>query len=296
MSLTYEPVGDPIAVISDIETEELKLVYVDQDGEPEEKKSQPSSLMDYCNSVIEGEDLDHLVKCLMQGMTIAEIATEPEEEESLYSQSDMREIDLEPTEEIQVLPSTLSERVLIAGPSGCRKSTWAATYAKNWLLQNPGKEVVLFCRTEDDPAYNLLECDEVEVTEDIYEATLPIEDFKEKLVIFDDMDNLPWKDAKKFIHVLCNDLMANGRKLGIYVVYVSHTLMRGLETKVINNESNKVVLFNGCGDKQNLAFLKEYASMETKQARAITQIKCRWFCLNRNIPRYIIHEKGVILL
>lgn len=295
MSLTYTPIGDPIAVISDIETEEMKLVFVDIDGEPEEKKSQPSSLMDYCNTRIEGEDLDHLCKCLMEGMTIAEIATDPEDE-SFYSISDMKEIELEPTEEISVLPSTRSERVLIAGPAGCRKSTWAASYAKNWMLQNSGKKVHLFCRTGDDPAYEGIECDEIEVMEEIYEANLPIKDFEDSLVIFDDMDNLPWKEAKKFIHVLCNDLMANGRKLGIYVVYVSHTLLRGLETKVINNESNKVVLFNGCGDKQNLSFLKEYASMEAKQARAITKMKCKWFCLNRNIPRYIVHEKGVILL
>lgn len=281
MSLTYTPTDTPIAIIN-----ESKIVYIDKDGLPENKTS-------YLDMPLSQDEVIDLGVKLMKGMTIREAALEIDE--LLSEEGEFKEIDLSPGERIEVLPSELSERVLVCAPSGLGKSTWAASYAKLWLQAHPDGDVWIFVRTKEDPAFSGVDYNEVEVDK-VQDLDFDLKDFTNTLCIFDDMDNLPSKDKKKAIHLLINDLITNGRKLGIYTMYLSHTLMRGAETKIINNEANKVVIFNGAGDRQNLKFLQEYAGMQLNEARMIASLPSRWVCLQRSVPRYLVHEKGLILL
>lgn len=281
MSLTYSKTDTPIALIND-----KKVVYLDKEGIGENKVS-------YLDLRLTEDEIVDFGTKLMRGMTIREAASEVDE--LLSNDGDMKEIELSPGEFIEVVPSKYPERVLVCAQSGAGKSTWSAKYAKLWKQMNPDGEVWLFVRSEGDPAFDGLDCREVEV-DNVEDLEFNIKDYTNTLCIFDDMDNLPDVKKKKAIHLLVNDLITNGRKLDIYTMYISHTLMRGAETRIINNEANKIVMFNGGGDRQNLKFLQEYAGMSLKEARAIVKINSRWVCLNRNIPRYLVYEGGLILL
>ena len=281
MSLTYSPTDTPIAIIN-----EHKIVYLDKDGLPENKTS-------YMDMQLSQDEVIDLGDKLLSGMTIREAISSIDE--ILSEEGEFKEIELSPGEQIEVLPSDYPERVLVCAPSGLGKSTWAAGYAKHWLAMNPGCEVWIFVRTKKDPAFSDLDYNEV-IVDKVEDTEFDLRDFSNTLCIFDDMDNLPNIKKKKAIHLLVNDLITNGRKLNIYTMYLSHTLMRGAETKIINNEANKVVLFNGAGDRQNLKFLQEYAGMKLDEARFIVSLKSRWVCLQRSVPRYLVHEKGLIML
>jgi hypothetical protein len=288
MSLTFLPTECPIALITDILTDETKLLYLDKEASGEQKSS-------YMDEQLSEDEIVNLAQSLHNGMTIRQAIAEIDEMMSEQGDYTMKVLDLEPDEMIDVIPAPTSERVLVCAPSGLGKSTWAASYAKLWLAGHPDGEIFIFVRTKKDPAFANLDYNEVDVNK-VDDLSFPLKDFTNSLVIFDDMDNLPTKEAKKAIHLLINDLITNGRKLGIYTMYLSHTLMRGQETKIINNEANKVVLFNGAGDRQNIKFLQEYAGMHLNEARSIAGIDSRWVCLQRSVPRYVVHEKGVILL
>ena len=218
MSLTYTPTDIPIAIVN-----ESKIVYLDKDGLPGEKVS-------YQDMELSQEEIIDLGEKLMKGMTIRQAISDIDE--VLSEEAELKEIELSPGEMIEVLPSELSERILVCAPSGLGKSTWAASYAKLWQANHPDGEVFIFVRTKKDPAFSQLEYNEVEVDK-LEDLTFTLKEFTNTLCIFDDMDNLPCKDKKKAIHLLVNDLITNGRKLGIYTMYLSHTLMRGAETNLM---------------------------------------------------------------
>jgi len=290
MSLTYEEVGDPIARIIDEESGSFKLVYIDEDCE---NKEGPKLSEIFMNEQLSGEEILHLGESLNQGMTIKQFLSSLDEE--CEEENACRTIIKERDELVVVIPRRKTERVLMCGAAGVGKSTLAARYAMEWRLQNPDGEIYLFCVFKKDPAYDGINLIEIKVESNITEVNIDIKELTGSLVIFDDMDNLP-KEEGKFMHNLINSLMATGRKEDIWVLYLSHVLLRGLETKVINNETNKIFLFTGLGDKQNMDYLKVYAGMDTKQARSIATMKSRWLCLNRQLHRYIVNEKGVMLL
>lgn len=282
MSLSYSPTDTPIALIN-----ESKTLYLDRDGFGETKTS-------YMDMQLSEDQVVDLGGKILKGLTIRQAVAEVDE--LLSEDGENKEIELEPGDSIQVLPSEKSERVLVAGPSGRGKSTWACGYGKKWLENNPDGDIWIFVRTVGDPAFKGLDYNEVQV-EKVDDLSFEIEDFSNSLCIFDDMEHITDdKKKKKAIQHLMNDLITNGRKLGIYTMCLSHTLMKGTDSKVINNEANKIVLFPGGGDRQNLKFLQEYAGMQLNEARMIISVRSRWICLDQSMPRYLVHEKGVILL
>ena len=282
-SLTFIPNGSaPIAKITSSTSE--KYVYL-SDIEANEAENILDEIPDdsmiqlVCQSLKEGLTLRQLID---------ELTSAPVE--------GVRSIEIKSGEHIYIVPAPESERVLIGGESGCGKSTLAALYAMIWKQQHPNRTVHLFARQEDDPAFEHILHEEIVVNENILDYRLDLDDFEDSLVIFDDMDNLQDKKVLKYVHSLVNDLMTNGRKKNIWVVYLTHILLNGNQTKIVLNESNKVVFFNGGGKRQNINFLKTYAGMQTPEINLLTTLESRWVCLSRKIPRYVIHEKGIFLI
>lgn len=288
MSLTYEPIGDPIARI----LPSNKLVYIDS-----ETKSSNTSFLD---EQLSGPEILELGTALSSGMTIREFVRQIDEDESI-SDNSMQRIELASDESIFIEPNPNSERIAMIGGSGGGKSTLAARYAVLYHLMFPDRPIYLFCRSKKDPAYmNSLE-DYTEILPmtdpEFMDTDISLKEFKESLVIFDDCDNIPDKKVKAKVYSYINDIFSNGRKLNVTCIYAGHLLMKGLETKTINAEANRVFLFTGLGDKQNFDYLKTYAGMFTAEARNLINIKSRWFCISRSSqPRYLVWEKGIEII
>ncbi len=290
MSLTYEDNGTaPIALIN-----ENTLVYIDQNESSSD--SIYESKQEVLNKVWDTDTINSIAESLESGMTLGEIVdlfSSIDEDENIPG---MNEIKLSEDEQIEVLPSPKNERIIIGGPAGSGKSYWAAMYARLWQKLHPEGLIHIFVRQADDPAYEGIEFEEIVADRDILDKDLGIFDFVDTLVIFDDMDNLQDKDVITYIHKLLNDLMACGRKQNIYVMYVTHIFKNRNKTQVPLNESNKIVFFNGMGDRGNVGVLKDYAQMDKKEIERVISVKSRWCCLERTRPRYLIHEKGIFLI
>lgn len=306
MSFTFtDNETSAIAVITG--NKRLKYVFLDT----EEKLSQPqleeeSSIVD---EKLDPDTIEQLNLSFRKGMTLKQVYSLLEGSSSPRL-SYFKQYELQPNECIQVLPSATSERVFIAGESGCGKSTIAANYARQYLTLFPENKVYTFLRQEDD-AYESIPRQEVVFTqpedpeemgewqeemENLLSGGITLDQLQDSLVIMDDMDNLQNKKELQAVHKLMNDVATNGRKRNIYCIYVSHLLMNYAQTRVMLNEANKVFFFPGCGTRQIENFLKTYGSMKTKQAEALSQMKSRWVMLSRRVPRYIIHAKGMFML
>lgn len=290
MSLTYEDNDTaPIALIN-----EDTFVYIDE-KEPEESEFECNDRRrEIMDKVWDSDTINSLADSLNNGMSlgnIIDLLTEDEDEKS-----DTTEIRLDQDDKIEVVPSPMNERIIIGGPAGSGKSYWSAMYARLWQKLHPDGLIHIFVRQEDDPAYKGLEFEEIVVDRSILDQDLGIFDFVDTLVIFDDMDNLQDKDVIMYIHKLLNDLMACGRKQNIYVMYVTHIFKNRMKTQVALNESNKIVFFNGMGDRGNVGVLKDYAQMSKEEVNRLISVKSRWCCLERKRPRYVVHEKGIFLV
>jgi hypothetical protein len=292
MSLTYESNGtDPIARIINCDDQSELFVYIDENEGPELDEVKE----EYLDMELDQDMIDMILESFQKGMTIRGLIDLFSSEESL-PQIGMKSIETGPNEQVSILPASSSERVFIAGPSGCGKSTIASQYAIEYKKLYPDSMIHLFARQEDDPAFDGIELEEILVDESILERTITLDDLENSLVIFDDMDNLQDKKLLTYIHKLVNDVMSNGRKKNIYIIYISHLLMNYGQTRVVLNEANKVVFYNGVGSRQNKNFLKTYAGMEKNEVDFLTDLASRWVCLVRKFPRYVIHEKGIFLL
>jgi hypothetical protein len=293
MSLTYEDNDTaPVALIN-----EDTFVYIDENeliGEEYENEQRKEEILD---QVWDTNTINSIAESLESGMSLREIIdlfSSGDEEDKIPSS--MNEIKLQPDEKIEVVPSPMNERIIIGGPAGSGKSYWAAMYARLWQKLHPDGLIHIFVRQADDPAYEGIEFEEIVVDDSILGRDLGIFDFIDTLVIFDDMDNLQDKDVIVYIHKLLNDLMACGRKQNIYVMYVTHIFKNRFKTQVALNESNKIVFFNGMGDRGNVGVLKDYAQMSKEEVNRLISVKSRWCCLERKRPRYVVHERGIFLV
>lgn len=292
-SLTYENNDTaPIAKISSPRGD--RFVYISE-NESKERKIKESSV----DKVWDIDTINSIADALSQGKTLGEIINifdeanlEDEEDDGNLG----REIQLESDERIEVMPGPKTDRLMVAGPTGCGKSTFCAQWAKVWQALNPEKNVYLFARQEDDHAFDGLECEEIVVDDNILDRKLGIDDFVDSLVIFDDMDNLQDKKVSLYIHKLLDDLMACGRKKGCSVIYMSHLFLARDKTKIALSETNKIVFFPGPGIRQIKNVLKDYICMETPMINMLTNVRSRWCCLERDSPQYLIYQKGVFLL
>jgi hypothetical protein len=297
MSLTYEDNDSPpVALISS--DDEDRFVYISEELPNEDEQPIGPQVMD---KVWDTATINSIADALNSGITLRQLIdlfsqTQLNETAGEVKEGRTDEIDIEPYESIQTVPAPQNERIIVGGPAGSGKSFFAAAYARLWKKLHPDGIIHIFCRQADDPAFADIDHEEIVVDQSIIGEELGIHDFVDTLVIFDDMDNLQDKKTIEYIHKLLNDLMACGRKQNIYVIYVTHIFMNRSKTQVPLNEANKIVFFNGMGDRQNVNVLKNYAQMNKHEIERLTSIPSRWCCLERKRPRYVVHEKGIFLL
>lgn len=118
--------------------------------------------------------------------------------------------------------------------------------------------------------------------------------FKNSLCVFDDTHTFT-KGAKDLIGQLQKDCMDLGRAANIEMVVTNHLLTEGHKTRNVLNELTKMVLFpEGSSYHQLKYVLDKQFGYDKDKVKKICQIKSRWVCLSR-LPRYIVHEKGILL-
>ena len=194
-----------------------------------------------------------------------------------------------------VIPSTETERVLIAAKSGCGKSTWMAKYIIEYLIKFPKRRVIMFSRHVEDPAYAGLPVMYIPAKPDLADEELDLTDIKDSLVIFDDCDNLQDKKLTKYIDKLNGDIISNGRKYNIHTAWLCHMLFNGYKTRQLLLEANKVVFFQTGQNYHYSRYLREHVGVEKHRRDKILATKTRWVCMSLCMPVFVITENQVFV-
>lgn len=190
------------------------------------------------------------------------------------------------------------EIVYITGPKGSGKSTFCRKYGDTYKAYFPENRCFLISRKEEDEVLDTAGyITRINVDDSFLEGNpLGPADFKDSLVIFDDIESIGNKKLKEAVYQLKKDLMMTGRSDNVYVLSVSHITCGGNDTRVDLTEADGYVTFDNCSAHHLKRLLSVYGGLDNPTIRRVQDMKSRWVFTHRSRPRYIIGERDIILL
>ena len=166
------------------------------------------------------------------------------------------ELELDDDHSFQILPDQNKERdcLYVAGASGSGKSFFCKQYLKEYIKLFPKNPIFLFSYLDEDDTI-----DEIKAIQriDIYDKEflneeLDPKDFKNSLIILDDMDCVEDKKIKNKVLLFFKQLLQIGRRFHTTVIWACHEIVAGYETKCILGESHSITFFpKTIGTKKN---------------------------------------------
>lgn len=216
-------------------------------------------------------------------------------------------------------------KYIITGASLCGKSYTAKQLALDYHKQNPDNEVFLISgvpRTKDE-VYNCADClkiidkgnyekDKKKMIDckkcgfikrlvfdegELDENPLRGEDFDNSMIIFDDVEKIPYDDIVDNVLKFRDMLFRAGRHDKIAVISCNQNLLEGYKSKNINSNVQTLVIYPKGGTKfQSSSFLKDYLKLNNKLISKIMDCPSRWIILNTTNPMYVLYQRGAFLL
>ena len=197
------------------------------------------------------------------------------------------------------LPQKFSERIYVPAPSGSGKSTFIGMYLKQLRLKHPNRKIVIFSRVPfDEPLDRFKKLTRIPLEVDYLEANpLRVEDFKNQILIFDDIDTIINKALVKHLRHFRDDVLEVGRHFGITCISTSHIITNHNATRTLLNEAQAVVLFpRGSSFYQIKNYLERYLGLTSREIDEFKKLPSRWVWIWNEYPKYLIHEKGAKIL
>jgi len=194
---------------------------------------------------------------------------------------------------IQQVPSYKDRDTLfICAPSGAGKSTYLASYAKEYKRKYPNNNLVLISPKEDDEVLNQLNPIRIRLDDENFvdpDTKIDLDELEKSLVMFDDICAIADDDVKKGVMELRDRLLTLGRSKKISTAITSHMITNHKETRVPLIESQFLVFFPGGGlTYQSNNFMKRYCGLSNKQVQKINSTPSRWICFHKNYPMYVL--------
>jgi hypothetical protein len=191
------------------------------------------------------------------------------------------------------------QMVLVSGCSGSGKSTWTGQYILAYHSMFPKNRVIIISKKLEDPEYDKyrfikrLDIDETL----LQDQPLTAADFKDSLVIFDDIENITPTLLKSEVYRIKDDLIETGRSDNVYIILCTHLSMNGKETRRDLNETDTFVIFPGNSSPYQLKrLLINYGGLDIKEVDRIIKAPSRWVAVFRHAPRHVVTENEIYLL
>jgi len=122
-------------------------------------------------------------------------------------------------------------------------------------------------------------------------AKLNADDYKDSLIIFDDVDTLMNSEMSRAILSFRDFLLEQHRHFNIFLVCTTHLLLNYQATRRLLNEAQKVVVFPSSGNDAMIKnFLKRYIGWnnETVEQFFTNDISSRWKLVYKQFPNYVL--------
>jgi Cdc6-like AAA superfamily ATPase len=203
-------------------------------------------------------------------------------------------------EKFQQIPNTKTERQIlyITGASGSGKSYYCKEYCDEFRRLFPKRPIYLFSSISDDSSIDKIKgLKRIALTKELLEDDLKAEDFKDSMVIFDDVDCITDKPMKLKVASILNSVLETGRHFNVYCIYTSHLACAGNETKRILNEAHSITFFpKNSGGRMLKYLLESYLGLDKDQIKRIKKLDGRWCTVIKSFPMVVLSEQEVYTL
>ena len=195
--------------------------------------------------------------------------------------------------EIMISPDKEMERstMYVCGSAGSGKSYFVSQYVQEYHKTLKNNMIYLISENDEDPAFDKLDYAKRIIIDDLYDNPLDWKEFKECLIIFDDIDTIKGKLGKT-VDELRDKLLKNSRKFKVSVISTSHDAC-GIKLKSVLNES-KIIVFFMLNYNRSLKYLLEnYLGMDKNVIQKLRRDshKSRWTAFVKGYPSYIVQQK-----
>lgn len=182
----------------------------------------------------------------------------------------------------------------IAGMSGCGKSTFTGEIIEQYIKMFPKNRIILFSNKPSDPALDKFKkLIRIELDDELLEVPITLDELKNSLVIFDDVEYTPNKKIGEELDRIRDLILQQGRSYKISFCYISHQLTNYKHSRVILNECHCCVLFPKLTTTYALKYLLEkYFGFNKHNINKLKNLPSRWVCVNK-IPPCVIHQNGI---
>lgn len=198
----------------------------------------------------------------------------------------------------QLIPNPKTEREIlyITGPSGSGKSTFVRKYLEQYKKTYKDREIYLFSSLPDDESLDDIQPKRVRIDEELYTDPLPIKEFENSVVIFDDIDVISDKKIRDAVYSLLNQVLEIGRHFNITCLMTNHLPSNRSDTRRILNECHAFVYFPRSSSSKIKYVLNEYIGLDRKQITEFKKMNSRWICVLKSYPGVYLSEQKLGLL
>lgn len=198
---------------------------------------------------------------------------------------------------ISQIPDKDTERSIlyITAPSGSGKSYYTRQYITEYHKSYPKRPIIIFSSLDSDITLDKLKYLKrinIKKTE-FLDMDITAQDFKDSLVIFDDVDCLTNKPIKLKVQSILNSILDTGRHFNVSVAYTSHIACGGNDTKHILNEAHSLTIFpKNLGGKSSKYLLDMYLGLDKDEIKKLKNVKnSRWITVMKSYPMMFFSEK-----
>lgn len=205
-----------------------------------------------------------------------------------------------------------NHRIMVTGASGSGKST-AIGRVLDQLVKNkprptesdiqqgelPG-QIVIFSAIHSDPPLDKPRrgLDPIRIDLNNPELmNLTWEDFKQSIVIFDDIEFYSDKKVNKKLLDLRSSMFERSRHAETDLISVSHLALSGAVNRTVKSEMTGLFVFPQHSQAHQIRqMLKIYLGLNEEQIQKIIALPSRYVYISNHSPHYVVYRYGVYLL
>ncbi len=198
-------------------------------------------------------------------------------------------------------PEYSVQRMCVYAKSGAGKTTYCSEIMRSYHRQFPDNDIILISphKKEDEKAFarqlGYIKQMEIEEKPEQIDCT---EEFKDCLVVIDDIRGFKTKEMNQFVYGIARSLIYNCRKYGVSVIISNHEIADGHFNKLMNFEAESVTMFpiSSLSWRQISYYCDKYLGFDKAAIDKIKGTKSRWITINTTIPNYVMTEEEIYML
>ena len=188
-------------------------------------------------------------------------------------------------------------RVYLSGGTLSGKSYLAARLARDYKIQYPKRNIVLYSYIEDDVAYKGLNIKKIRIDESLLDDPMDIQELSNSLVIFDDAEAFSDKDILNELERIRNACVNTGRHYNIDTIICRQNMLESHKTKSILNSCFNIVGFPHSSSRYQFSqWLDRYLRLPKSIIQRILALPSRYVLINITTPMYILYARGAFIL